>query len=57
MYADTSKYVSNLYEGMIVPLLAGWMNDIVLFFKQERILKSKITCEECGKASEMDKNT
>ena len=26
------------------------MNDIVLFFKQERILKSKIVCEECGKS-------
>ena len=47
----------NLYEGTIVPLLAGSMDNIALFFKQERILKSKITCEECGKASEMDKNT
>ena len=40
----------NLYEDTIVPLLAGSMDNIILFFKEERILKSEIICEECGNA-------
>ena len=34
---------------MNVRLLAGSMDNILLFFKQERILKYEIICEECGK--------
>ena len=36
----------NLYEGTIVPLVAGSMDNIILFFKEERILNSEIICKE-----------
>ena len=46
----------NLYESSIVPSLTGSMDNIILFFKEERILKSEIICEECGKPLRWTKN-